>query len=66
MTEGVVRTLHGDLREAIRANVFSPLVAPLLLYFLWIGKVPTLASRRSEIAFFGSFVLLSAIVNVVH
>ena len=66
MTEGVVRTLHGDLREAIRANVFSPLVVPLLMFFLWIGKVPALASRRSEISFFCGFVLLSVIVNIVH
>ena len=34
MTEGVYQLLNLNFRESVKANIFSPVIVPLLFYFL--------------------------------
>ena len=66
MTEGLYQILHLNLGEAIKANIFSPLIIPLLVYFLIKTEVPKINNRLKEIMFFSGFILLSVFVNIFN
>lgn len=65
MTEGVVQFMNLDLKASVQANIFAPLVVPVFLTILVVGKVPRIHSRTNEIAFLVLFALMSTVVNLV-
>ena len=66
MTEGLYQILHLNLREAMKSNIFSPLILPFLAYLLIKAEVPKINNRSKEIIFFSGFILLSVFVNIFN
>tara|TARA_B100000768_G_scaffold152101_1_gene147605 strand:- start:484 stop:780 length:297 start_codon:yes stop_codon:yes gene_type:complete len=66
MTEGVYQLLNLNFRESVKANIFSPVIVPLLFYFLINGEVPKMNTKSREIFFFSTFILLSVAVNIFN
>ena len=66
MTEGVHQMAILNLEGALNANIFSPLVLPLLLLLFIRGKIPKIKTRKHELVFFSSFIFLSILVNVFN
>ena len=66
MTEGVHQMAFLNVQDALNANIFSPLVMPLLLLLFIRGKIPKIKTRKHELVFFSSFIFLSILVNVFN
>ncbi len=66
MTAGVHYFVNLDLISSVKANVFAPLIIPILSYYLASWSVPKIDSREKEFMFFSIFVGLSVIVNIVN
>ena len=66
MTEGVHQLFHLNIYESVQANIFSPLVVFVLIYFISTWKFPKLDTIRKEYAFFLSFIVLSILVNIYN
>jgi predicted Na+-dependent transporter len=66
MTEGLYQILHLNFKQAIKANIFSPIIIPLLLYFIIKGEVPRMNNRSMEAIFFSVFITLSIFVNIYN
>ena len=66
MTEGIVRFMNLEIRSAFEANIFSPLVVPLICLLLVIGRVPQINSKRRECSFFASIIIMSVMVNAFN
>jgi hypothetical protein len=66
MTEGVHQFIRLNVKESIQANVFSPIVFPVVGYFILMWKTPKIDTKFKEVLFFSVFVLLSIIVNIVN
>ena len=66
MTEGVHQMAFLNVQDALNANIFSPLVLPLLLLLFIRGKIPKIKTRKHELVFFSSFIFLSILVNVFN
>lgn len=66
MTEGVHQFVRMDFESSIKANIFSPLVIPLISYVILAWRFPKLKTRRQEYMFFGVFIMLSFVVNIVN
>ena len=66
MTEGVYQFVRFNYDLSIKANIFSPLVLPIIIYILLSWKFPKINSRKKEIMFFSTFIFLSIIVNLIN
>ncbi len=66
MTAGVHHFVKLNLISSVKANVFAPLVIPIVIYYLLSWNVPKIDSREKEIIFFSVFVGLSVIVNIAN
>ena len=66
MTEGVHQMTFLNVQDALNANIFSPIVIPLLLLLFIRGKIPKIKTRKHELVFFSSFIFLSVLVNVFN
>ena len=66
MTEGVHQMAFLNVQDALNANIFSPIVIPLLLLLFIRGKIPKIKTRIHELVFFSSFIFLSILVNVFN
>ena len=66
MTEGVHQMAFLNVQDALNANIFSPIVIPLLLLLFIRGKIPKIKTRKHELVFFSSFIFLSVLVNVFN
>ena len=66
MTEGVHQFVRMDFESSIKANIFSPLVIPLISYAILAWRFPKLKTRGQEYMFFGAFIMLSFVVNIVN
>ena len=66
MTEGLYQILNLSFEKAIKANIFSPLIIPLLLYLLFMEGSLRLDTRYKENIFFAGFVFLSFLVNIFN
>ena len=66
MTEGVHQMAFLNVQDALNANIFSPIVIPLLLLLFIRGKIPKIKTRKHELVFFSSFIFLSILVNVFN
>ncbi len=66
MTEGVYQILNFNFANAISANIFSPFIILLLIFFFIKGSVPKLDSNYKEIIFFSFFIFMSILVNVYN
>ena len=66
MTEGVHQIANLNFDAAIKANCFSPLVIPLVAYYLLTWRIPRVQNKKDEVLFFSGFISLSVIVNVVN
>ncbi len=66
MTEGVHQFTRLNIEEAIKANIFSPFVIPLVVFVILTWRIPKLDTSNKEYVFFASFIGLSVIVNLVN
>jgi len=66
MTEGVYQFVRMNFEASIKANIFSPLVIPLIAYAILAWRLPKVNTRRQEYMFFGVFIMLSIVVNIVN
>ena len=66
MTEGVHQMSFLNVQDALNANIFSPIVIPLLLLLFIRGKIPKIKTRKHELVFFSSFIFLSILVNAYN
>ena len=66
MTEGVNQMAMFNIENALKANIFSPLVIPLLLLLFLRGKAPKIKTKKHELIFFSSFIFLSILVNTYN
>ena len=66
MTEGLYQILHLNFKQAIKANIFSPIIIPLLLYFVIKGEALKMHNRSTEAIFFSIFIILSVFVNIYN
>jgi hypothetical protein len=66
MTEGVHQFVRLNLAESIRANLFAPLVVPLLVFLVVTWRFPKIDSKQKEAIFFLGFIGLSVVVNIVN
>ena len=66
MTEGVHQFVRLNIMASIKANIFSPLVIPVVVFFVSTWRVPKIYTKKKEQAFFLVFIAMSAIVNVVN
>jgi hypothetical protein len=66
MTEGVHQVARLNLVAAFKANIFSPLVIPTVVYFVLTWQVPKIDSKKKETIFFLGFIGLSIVVNILH
>lgn len=65
MTEGMFRLVHGDIAGAIAANVLTPAFATVVAFCVVVGYRPQIKTRKQELVFLLSVVLLSVLVNLV-
>lgn len=66
MTEGVHQFVRLNVMASIEANIFSPLVIPIVVFFISTWRVPKIDTKNKEQVFFLAFIVMSAIVNVVN
>ena len=66
MTEGLYQILHLNFNQAMKANIFSPIIIPFLLYFVIKSEVPKMNNRSTEALFFCGFIILSIFVNIYN
>jgi len=66
MTEGVHQFVRLNFIDSLKANVFAPLVIPIIAYFTLTWTFPKIDTKTKEIIFFLSFVLISIIVNILN
>jgi hypothetical protein len=66
MTEGVFQFIHMNIGASIQANIFAPLVIPLVSYSILAWRIPKVDTKKKEYVFFSGFVFLSMIVNIVN
>ena len=66
MTEGIYQILHLNFSQAMKANIFSPIIIPVLLYFVIKRDVPKMNNRSKEVLFFCGFIILSVFVNIYN
>ena len=66
MTEGLFQFVNMNMGSSIQANIFAPLVIPLVAYSILTWKFPKVDTRKKEHIFFSVFIMLSIIVNIVN
>ncbi len=66
MTEGVHQFVRLNILASIEANIFSPLIIPVMVFLISTWKAPKIDTKYKERAFFVVFIAMSAIVNVVN
>mgnify|MGYP001322178336 CR=1 FL=1 len=66
MTEGLYQILHLNFNQAMKANIFSPIIIPFLLYLVIKNEVPKMNNRATEALFFCGFIILSIFVNIYN
>jgi hypothetical protein len=64
MTEGMHQLVHGDLAKALQANILTPLIA--CAFLTWAATGWRITTRRHELWAGLLFVVLSALVNLLH
>ena len=52
--------------KMVKANIFSPIIIPFLLYLVIKGEVPKINNRSTEALFFCGFIILSIFVNIYN
>ena len=65
MTEGLYQFLNFNFQASLEANIFAPFIVPLLLFYVVRG-LPKIDTQYKERAFFGVFILLSIVVNILN
>ena len=66
MTEGAHRLAKFDFIGALEANIFTPFFLGVIVIALLMWRVPKIDTRAKEVVFFGGFIGLSVVVNLVH
>jgi uncharacterized Tic20 family protein len=66
MTEGVHQFVRFNLCASIKANIFSPAIIPMIIFFIFQWDTPKVDTRKKEYIFFSIFIILSIIVNIVN
>lgn len=66
ITEGVYQFVRMNFIESLKANVFAPLVIPIIAYYSLTWRFPKINTKNKEIIFFLGFVSLSLIVNLLN
>ncbi|MEK8019834.1 MAG: hypothetical protein VSS75_023415 [Candidatus Parabeggiatoa sp.] len=66
MTEGVHQFVKFDIMASIKANVFAPLVMPIVTYYCLTWEVPKIDTKQKERLFFLGFIIFSVIVNILN
>jgi len=66
MTEGVHQIANLNFYNAIQANIFSPIIVLLFIYFWITWDIPKIDTRKKEVTFFSVFILCSVVVNLVN
>ena len=66
MTEGLFQFVNMNIESSIQANIFAPLVIPLVAYSILTWRFPKVDTRKKEHIFFSVFIMLSIIVNIVN
>lgn len=66
MTEGVHQFARLNIEASVKANIFSPLVIPLVVFFISTWKIPKIDTKNKEYVFFLVFIGMSVIVNIVN
>lgn len=66
MTEGVHQFAKLDIVASMEANVFAPLVIPLITYYCLLWKIPKIDTKQKENIFFIGFIIFSLIVNILN
>ena len=63
MTEGTYRLVHGDFSGAVDANPYTLLVAAIFAICVVFGVRPRLRKTWHEVAFLGTVLLLTLVLN---
>lgn len=66
MTEGTYQLLNRNIRGALEANVFTPLVLAYLICLLFFYRSMKINTKKKEIIFFLVFIILSILVNIFN
>ncbi len=66
MTEGLYQLARMDFGASLRSNCLSPLALLGCLALVVTGHRPRICSRHQELLFFGIFLALSVLVNIVN
>jgi hypothetical protein len=66
MTEGAHRLAKFDFIGSLEANIFTPFFLGAIVIAILTWRVPKIDSRAKELVFFGGFIGLSVMVNLIH
>ena len=66
MTEACHKITNFEFKKALEVNFLVPIFVILGIYFVLIGKLPKIDSKRKELSFFAITLILSILINIIN